>query len=91
MVIVPMPFESNAGVPPWSAEERRSMLNRLFVLTNKPQETARRSPASVPPSSGPITGVPWGRAVGPEARAERHSRRIGSRQGTAGNWRSASL
>jgi hypothetical protein len=87
MVIVPMPFESNAGLPPWSAEERRSMRNRLFVLTNKLQETAkrrRRSPASAPPCSGPITGIPWGRADGPETRAERHSRRIGFWQGKQG-------
>jgi hypothetical protein len=42
MVIVPMPFESNAGVAHWSAEERRSMRNRLLVLANALQETARR-------------------------------------------------
>jgi hypothetical protein len=60
MVIVPMAFESNAGVAHWSAEERHSMRNLLLVLLNGLQETARRrrkSPASAPPSSGPITGI----------------------------------
>jgi hypothetical protein len=60
MVMVSMPFESNAGVAPWSAGERPSMRNRLLVLANGLQETARsrkRSPASAPPSSGPITGI----------------------------------
>jgi len=68
MVIVPMPFESNAGVASWSAEERPSMRNRLLVLGNGLQETARRrrkSPASAQPSNGPITGIPCVRAVGP--------------------------
>jgi hypothetical protein len=64
------------------------MGNRLFVLTNKLQEIARRrrrSPASAPPNSGPITGIPCVRAVGLEIRAERRSRRIGfckAQQGT---------
>ena len=31
MVIVPMPFESNAGVAHFGAEERPSMRNRLLV------------------------------------------------------------
>jgi hypothetical protein len=40
MVIVSMPFESNAGVAPSSAEERPSMRNRLLALANGLQETA---------------------------------------------------
>jgi hypothetical protein len=39
MVIVPMPFESNAGVAHFGAEERRSMRNRLLVVANGLQET----------------------------------------------------
>ena len=68
MVIVSMPFESNAGVAHSGAKERPSMRNRLRVLLGGLQETARRrrkSPASAPPTSGPITGIPCVRAAGP--------------------------
>ena len=40
-VIVSMPFESNAGLAHWSAEERRSMRNRLLVPANGLQGGSR--------------------------------------------------
>jgi hypothetical protein len=70
------------------------MGNRLFVLTNKLQEIARRrrrSPASAPPNSGPITGIPLresSRAGDPCGKTFAPDRVL---QGTAGNWCSASL
>jgi hypothetical protein len=54
-----MPFASNAGAAHSGAKERRGMWSRLLTLDGL-QETARRrrkSPASAPPTSGPITGI----------------------------------